>query len=290
MTRIESIYEPCNLKDALNYIDINKVEIISGGTDILVDLRNGKLKNKKLISIHELKELKYIYKIKNEIIISSATTFTEIIESKIIEENIPYFAEALKLIAGPQIRNMGTIGGNICNGITSADSVPMLLSMDAKLEIVSSNSKRIINITDFYKDFKVIDLKPNELLKSIIIDFNKIKDYKGHYVKNAKRKSMDIALVSSAVLLKTHNNRIKDIKISIGVAAPIPIRCYKTEDKLKGELICEKLEEKIREYITREISTRDTWKASKEYREELLIIAIYRSIAKLNEVGEKNVG
>ncbi len=290
MTRIESVYEPYNLKDAVNYIDTKDVEIISGGTDILVDLRSGKLKNKKLISIHELKELKYINKKENEIIISSATTFTEIIESKVIEENIPYFAEALKLIAGPQIRNMGTIGGNVCNGITSADSVPLLMAMDAKLEIVSANNKRIVNITDFYKDFKVIDLKPNELLKSIIIDFNKIKDYKGHYVKNAKRKSMDIALVSSAVLLKSDNNRIEDIKISLGVASPTPIRCYKTEEQLKGELICEKLEGKIRESIINEISPRDTWKASKEYREELLIIAIYRSITKLNEVGEDNVG
>lgn len=280
MYNINICYEPKTIEEALNYLNKEKLKIISGGTDVLVNLRDNNIEPIDLISIHEIEKLKFIDEDLNSIYIGAGTNFDFIIESEIIKNNIPYFAEALQTIAGPQIRNMGTIGGNICNGVTSADSATMLLCMEAKLHIENSQGKRVVEIQEFYKSFKKVDLKEDELLTMIEINKKNIKNYYGTYIKNAKRKAMDIALLGISVLVKSNElNNIEYIKIALGVAGPVPVRCLLTEEKLIGASISE-IEEIVRDNILKEITPRDSWRASKAYREQLIIVGVTRAIKK----------
>lgn len=280
MYNINICYEPKTVEEALNYLNKEELKIISGGTDVLVNLRDNDIEPIDLISIHEIEDLKFIDEDFNNIYIGTGTNFDSIIESDIIKNNIPYFSEALLTIAGPQIRNMGTIGGNICNGVTSADSATMLLCMDAKLHIENSQGKRVVEIQEFYKGFKKVDLKKDELLTMIEINKKNIKNYYGTYIKNAKRKAMDIALLGISVLVKSNElNNIEDIKIALGVAGPVPVRCLLTEKKLIGASISD-IEEIVRDNILKEITPRDSWRASKEYREQLIIVGVTRAIKK----------
>lgn len=279
MYSINVCYEPKTIKEALEFLKKDKLKIINGGTDVLVNLRDSKIESVNLLSIHEIKEMKFVREDDEKIYIGAGTNFADIIDSDIIKKNIPYFSEALLTIAGPQIRNMGTIGGNICNGVTSADSATMLLCMDAKLHIRNIYRERIININEFYKGFKKVDLKNDEILTFIEINKKNIKDYFGKYIKNAKRKAMDIALLGISVLVKFNKlNEIENIKIALGVAGPIPKRCNLTEEKLIGCKYIVEIEDIIKNNIFTEISPRDSWRASKAYREQLIVVGITRAI------------
>ncbi|MCK4339918.1 MAG: molybdopterin-dependent oxidoreductase, partial [Candidatus Cloacimonetes bacterium] len=139
---------PPNIKDALNLLYKDKYKIISGGTDVLIQLRKN-TEFQKLLNIYNLPELKSIEENEDEVRIGSAITFTELIENKSIKKDFPLLINACSLIGSRQIRNRGTIGGNIINASPSADSVPPLIVYKARLLLQSKNSNREINVEDF---------------------------------------------------------------------------------------------------------------------------------------------
>lgn len=270
----EGVYEAKNIKDALEILSCNNnVIVINGGTDILIKARQNQLRNCFLLNINNLKELKGVYlNENNDIIIKSGITFTELESNEIIRKNLSLLAYASGQVGSPQVRNVATIGGNICNGAVSADSIPSLFVLNAKLVLEKENNKRIVPIEEFYLGPGKTVLEKNELLTEIIIKYEDYSGYHGIYKKFGRRRAMEIATTSCAVLLKLEDcgKKIEDFRISFGVAAPTPVRCYETEKKINHSLIEEKIFDIIKTSVLDELSPRESWRASKELRVQVI--------------------
>lgn len=284
MFDINNIYEPNTLEEALNILDKENIKIIAGGTDILISLQHGKLSEVDLLSLRNIKSLRDIKKLENgDIEIGAMSTFSDLFRSNIINDNIPVLAEAAVSMGGPQIRNMATVGGNICNGAVSADSATTLFTLNSKLLIKSNGIEKIIPIKDFYLGPGKVDLKSNEILVKIIINENDYKNFYGNYIKFSNRKAMDIAMLGVTVLGSIKEDRFTDLRIALGVAAPTPVRCIEAEEYSKGLRITSENIEKISEMSLLNAKPRNSWRGTKDFREHLIKELTKRGILKVIE-------
>ena len=171
MYDIKALYEAESVKDAVRLlVEHPEAQIIAGGSDVLVQMREGKRAGKELVSIYGIDDMRGVcYEEDGAIRIGSLTSFSHITKDPIIQKHINVLGEAVDMVGGPQIRNIGTIGGNTCNGVTSADSASTLHAWDAVIEITGPEGVRRIPIHDFYIKAGTVDLRPGELQTAIII-------------------------------------------------------------------------------------------------------------------------
>lgn len=270
MYDIEQYYNAATVEEAVNLLLAHPgARVISGGSDVLIKIREGKFAGTSLVCIRDIEEIKGIKQTDSgDIYIGAGTTFSHVTNDPVIQECIPVLGEAVDQVGGPQVRNIGTIGGNVCNGAVSADSAPTLFSLNALLHLADGKGGRVVPIHEFYLGPGRVDLKPGEILTHIEIPKEEYEGYHGHYVKYSMRNAMDIATLSCSVVSLTdpENQVLKDVRITFGVAAPVPYRCKKTEEALKGMAIGEELYQKVEELVREEINPRDSWRASKAFR------------------------
>ncbi|AOR22760.1 xanthine dehydrogenase FAD-binding subunit XdhB [Clostridium taeniosporum] len=291
MFDIKDILEPETLEEALELLDENKqLKIIAGGTDVLIKLHHHRMKDAELLSIRKIKGIDDINMLDDgSIEIGAMASFSKIFRNDIIQKYIKVLAEGAVSMGGPQIRNMATIGGNVCNGAVSADSAPSLFALNAKLKIKNKNSERIVPIEEFYLGPGKVDIKSNEILTNLIIKKEDYENLKGNYIKFSNRKAMDIAMVSVAVLSSIEDGKFNDLRIALGVSAPTPIRCNEAENYAKGIEATEENIKKISELAVKSSKSRNSWRASKDFREHLIKELTKRGIKKTMEVeGEEN--
>ncbi|NLC95154.1 MAG: xanthine dehydrogenase FAD-binding subunit XdhB [Bacilli bacterium] len=283
MFDIKKIYEPTCLQEALDIYQNNpQLKVIAGGTDVLINLRHGKYEEVELLSLQRVKGLDEIKMLDDGTIeIGALTTFTKIFRNDLINEHIPILAEAAVSMGGPQIRNIATIGGNICNGAVSADSAPALLTLNALLVLETAMGSRTVPLTEFYAGPGKVKLQPSEILTKILITKENYTNFKGKYIKFSNRKAMDIAMIGVAVLLNTTDNRVNDLRIALGVSAPTPIRCYEAEKVSIGLELTEDNLKTISEMTLLDAKPRDSWRGSKAYREHLIKVLTYRALREL---------
>ena len=274
MYDIEKLYQAKDVPDAIAALTADpQAIIISGGSDVLIKIREGKLAGCSLVSIHGIKELEGVTMEEDEtIVIGPATTFSHVTYHKIIQKYIPMLGDAVDQVGGPQIRNIGTIGGNISNGVTSADSASTLFTMNAELEITGPEGKRRLPIEQYYKGPGKVDLKHGEILTQIRISKENYEGFYGHYIKYAMRNAMDIATLGCAVncKLNAEKDRIEDVRIAFGVAGPVPARCHAAEQAVKGAKLCKETLELFSDTALTEVNPRTSWRASKEFRLQLV--------------------
>ena len=278
MFDIKEIKEPKSLDEALKVLDSNtKLKIISGGTDVLIKLHHGKFNDAELLSIKNLDTLRDIKVLEdNTISIGANVTFSDIFRSEVINNNIPILSEAAVSMGGPQIRNMATIGGNICNGAVSADSAPALFSLNAELKLKSLNNERIVKITEFYDGPGKVKIQRNEILTEILIKEENYKNKRGRYIKFANRKALDISMLGVALLYEIEDNSFKDLRISLGVASPTPIRCKNAENFDIGKGVTNEVINKVAELAKMDSNPRNSWRGSRDYRLHLISTLIKR--------------
>lgn len=274
MYDIEKIYQAKSISDAIDALLADpKAIIISGGSDVLIKIREGKLAGCSLVSIHGIKELEGIYLEQDgTIVIKPGTSFSHVTYNEIIQKYIPILGNAVDQVGGPQIRNIGTIGGNICNGVTSADSASTLFALNAVVEITGKVGKRTLPIADFYKSAGKVNLEHGELVTAIYISKDNYEGFGGHYIKYAQRNAMDIATLGCAVNVKLSSDKttIEDMRLAFGVAGPVPMRCQETEKLVKGQKITPELFEQVGKTAITEVNPRTSWRASKEFRLQLV--------------------
>ena len=270
MYDIENYYNASTIKEAVTLIKEHPdARIISGGSDVLIKIHEGKMAGTSLVCIRDIKEIKGIDLMESgDIYIGAGTTFSHVTSDPIIQKYIPVLGEAVDQVGGPQVRNIGTIGGNVCNGAVSADSVPTLFSLNAMLRIADGTGGRMIPIRDFYLGPGKVDLHQGDVLTHIVIPGKEYQGYHGHYIKYSMRNAMDIATLSCSVVSKVNPEKkiLEDVRITFGVAAPVPYRCVETENAIKGMPLGEELLSKVEEMVRQEIHPRDSWRASREFR------------------------
>lgn len=288
MYDIERYVQAETAEDAIRLLseDQNAV-LISGGSDVLIQIREGRHAGCSLVSIHGIKELEGITLAENgDLQIGPATVFSHITNNPLIQERIPVLGEAVDQVGGPQIRNIGTIGGNICNGVTSADSASTLMAFDAVLTLRGPKGDREVSIHDFYTGPGRTVREHAELLTRITIPKESYSGVAGHYIKYGKREAMEIATLGCSVNVRLSRDRmvLENIRIAYGVAGPAPLRCWDIESKLKGREITPKLVSELGKGVLLEVHPRSSWRASKEFRlqlvEELAKRAFVKAVVK----------
>ncbi|MDO5574593.1 MAG: xanthine dehydrogenase FAD-binding subunit XdhB [bacterium] len=250
-----------------------KAMIISGGSDVLVQIREGRLAGASLVSIHGIKELKGVHmEDDGTIVIGAATTFSHVTYHDIVEKYIPILGHAVDQAGGPQLRNTGTIGGNFCNGVTSADSASSLMVLNAVIELQGMGGTRFVPIREFYTGPGKTVRAHDEVAVSVRIAKKDYEGFGGHYIKYGKRNAMEIATLGCAVSVKLSEDKtcIQDMRIGYGVAAPTPIRCPKIEEQVKGMAVGEEFFTAVRKGVLEEVNPRTSWRASKEFRLQLI--------------------
>lgn len=288
MYDIKRFYQAVDVEDALRALkDDSEAIVISGGSDVLIKIREGKFADCSLVSIHGLRELTGVtMRDDKTIVIGPASTFSDITNDPIIQKYIPVLGNAVDQAGGPQLRNVGTIGGNVCNGATSADSASSLFLLDAVLVLRSGHGERMISIREFYKGPGQVVRERTEILTEIRIPQESYQDFFAHYIKYGKRNAMEIATLGCAcgVKLSPDKTTVDEMRLAYGVAAPTPIRCAGAERLCKGMKIGAELYETVGKAALLEVKPRSSWRASKEFRlqlvEELFKRAIKEAITK----------
>lgn len=280
MFDITSILEPNSLSEAIEMFSTNpNLRIIAGGTDVLIRLRHGGMESVELLSLRNVKDL---YEIKlledGTISIGAMASFSDIFRNEIVNKYIPVLGDAAVSMGGPQVRNMATIGGNVCNGAVSADSAPTLFAYNAILKLKSAVGEREVNIADFYAGPGKVKLNEGEILTEILITKENYEGRYGHYIKYSTRKAMDISMLGVAVVSKAKEGKFEDLRIALGVAAPVPVRCLDAEALAKGLEVSDENIKQIGNECLKASKARDSWRASKSYREHLIETLSQRAI------------
>ena len=274
MYDIGKFYQAADVEDAVRaLVEDPEAVVISGGSDVLIKIREGKLAGCSLVSIHGIKELEGIRMEEDgTIVIGPATTFSHITNNDIIQKHIPMLGDAVDMAGGPQLRNIGTIGGNVCNGVTSADSASSLCCLDAVLVLKGPDGVREVPISQWYTGPGRTVRNHDEVLTAIRIKKENYQGYGGQYIKYGKRNAMEIATLGCAVSVKLTEDKkhIQDLRLAYGVAAPTPIRCHATEEAVKGMETGEALAQAVGKGALEEVNPRSSWRASREFRLQLV--------------------
>jgi xanthine dehydrogenase FAD-binding subunit len=280
MFNISVLQEPESVGAAVELLAANdRLRVIAGGTDVLIRMQHGTPGWEELLSLRAIPELAEIRLREDGTICVGATApFTRIFEHPVIREHLPILSEAAVSMGGPQIRNVATIGGNICNGAVSGDSASTLFALDALLKLESAEGERIIPIHEFYAGPGKVHLRPGEILTTILIPRSSYQGTGGHYIKFAMRRAMDIATLGVAAVCRVRDGRFTDLRVGLGVAAPVPIRCQEAEDYARGRVADEDAFREIGKLAVKPSKARTSWRASKDYREHLIEVLTERAV------------
>jgi len=281
MFDICELHEPETLQEAKRiFHDQPDLKVIAGGTDVLIRLQHGSLAGAGLLSLRNIRELTEIRMLGDgTLAIGAMVPFTQVFQNDLVRKHVPVLGEAAVSMGGPQVRNVATIGGNLCNGAVSADSASTLFALDALLKLETLAGERIIPMADFYAGPGQVNLQPGELLVAILIPREGYEGMGGHYIKYAMRKAMDIATLGVAVVCKVRENRFVELRIGLGVAAPVPLRCQEAEAYAKGREVTLACVQEIARLAVMPSRARTSWRASKDYREHLIEVLAQRAVA-----------
>ncbi len=244
-------------------------QVYAGGTDFLVQLRNRKRDASVIICMERLEAFKGVQQQQNMIRIGACTTLSHVLKEPVIRKHIPVLATAIRRLGSPLIRNMATIGGNICTASPAGDTLPPLYILDAVLEICSEQGIRHIALKDFIHGPGQTALMKNEILSCINVKIPQ-KYQIHHFEKVGKRKAMTCSVASLAGLLKLdHKGVIKGVRLAWGAVGPRVLMSEKVERSLKGmQLSAESLENAVQQG-TEIFSPIDDIRASADYRRKI---------------------
>lgn len=281
MYDMKALYEAKSVQDAVALrLAHPQAQIIAGGSDVLVQMREGKRAGAELISIFGLDELRGVTLEEDGTLrIGSLTSFSHITKDPLIQKYINVLGQAVDQVGGPQIRNIGTIGGNTCNGVTSADSASTLHAYEAIVELTGPDGVRREPIGEFYIKAGTVDIRPGEIQTAILIPRESYENTYGHYIKYAMRSAMDIATLGTSVNLRLSADKrcVERARIAFGVAGPVPLRARTAETVANGQLLTEELAERFAQAVREDIQPRDSWRAAKDFRMHIAVESAKRA-------------
>ena len=230
--------KPNNLKELKDYLEVKSFQFIAGGTDLNLQRPIINEKENNIICLSSIKELNFIKKFKEKMVLGGAVTIENFLDS--VRSKMPELIEILQRFGSPQIRNQGTIGGNLCTSSPIGDLAPLLMVLNSDINVFGKNGIKKTNIKNFFTGYRKNILKKDEIILSIEIPYpnkkNKIFSWK-----LSKRYDQDISTVSLAINIQTQKNLIKEIQMAAGGVAATP-KCL---DKLCKSMLEKKLDDAI---------------------------------------------
>jgi len=279
----ERYYIPKTAKEALHFLEENRGDacLIAGGTDLILQIRAREVSFKALVDLSEVKELSYITKEDGWIKIGSLTTHSEIATSKIVKEKARVLAEAAGSIGSPQIRSVGTIGGNVISAQPAADTTIALFALDARVRFLTNEGEGTKPINEIFLGVGKSAINPT---KEIVTAFEfKVPDKNEAtaFVRHAKRKALALPIINLGVWVKIDKDcrKFEDVRIALGPMAPVPLRATNTEAVLKGAPLKENVIKEANESLVKEITPRDSIRGSAYYKKEMAKVMLRRAIS-----------
>jgi len=268
MFAIERYSKAQSVEEAVTLLAANpEAKIIAGGSDVLIRLHEGSKDFRSLVDINGLAALKEITEEGDgTVCIGSLATFSEIMDSDVVNKRVPVIAEAAATVGGPQLRNMATMGGNICAGVPCADSAGALLVLEADLEIRGVDGKSVIPVVGFHLGPNRVALNQADVLVMFRIRPENYKGFGASYYKYSMRGAMDIATIGCTAAARLDGDAITELRLAFSVAAPTPLRCATAEKAAVGKPFTEKTLKTISNAVEKDVKPRDSWRATKEFR------------------------
>ena len=259
----------------------DKAKVLAGGSDLFISIKLHRIGPEYLIDITGITELNGITFNGKELRIGAATLLSEIADSQLIRDKYVTLFEAAAEMATTQVRNIATIGGNICNASPAADTAPPLIVLEAKAEITGQSGMRTILLEEVFTGPGQTVLKAGDILTAISIPAPV--QYRGTSFIKISRTASDLATLNAAVALKTDNGTCQEVKIALGAVAPTPIRAKKAEAILKKEGVNQDTIAKAARAVTEEISPITDVRATSDYRKEVAAVITKKALLKAYE-------
>ena len=272
---------PLSLGEAVTMLsDQPEAVPLAGGTDILVQVKENHRSVQTFLSLNRVSEINTYRRVNGSLHIGSRVTTGKIAADPWIQEELTALAIGAGLIGSVQIRNMATIGGNICNASPSADTAPPLLALDAQAIIVSKHGERTLPIETFFLGPGQSALQPGELLEAVIVP-GLPANSGSFYLRHTPRAWMDIAVVGvAAVITLDDAGAVAAVRLALGAVAPVPMRARTAEALLIGEIPDDDLIREVGATAARESRPIDDLRASADYRRHLVDVLTQRALRK----------
>lgn len=259
-----------------------KAALLAGGTDLLVKIQEDKCQAEVLISLAGIPGLNDItFNLGEGLSLGAMVTLARAASHRDIQEYFPLLADACLKVGSQQIRNMGTVGGNLCNASPAADLAPTLLVLGAQAQVIGTGGRRLIPLDHFFLGPGKTALIDGEILERLLIP---IGPPSGIYLKHTIRKAMDLPIVGIAVLLKMEDSVCREARVALGAVAPTPLRAPSVERFLKGQRLTHELLEQAGHLALQAISPISDIRASAEYRREMVRVLTKRAIRQAEQV------
>jgi len=284
---IKEYLRPASLKETLNLLTScsGAAKILAGGTDLLIQQALESSPETAVVSLKDIQELRQIKQTaEGDLFVGAMVKHAEVAQSPLVNQYFPALAKASHWVGSPSIRNLATIGGNICNASPSADTAPPLLGYDAKAIIVRPSGEKAIDIEDFFTGPSTNVLNRGEILKGFLLAPKP--GWVADYEKLGLRKAMEIAIVNVCVSLEMDGHkRCSGIRIALGAVAPTPIRAKKAESILKDKRVTPELIRECAEAAVEETKPISDIRASADYRKKMVHFLVEKMVSALARVG-----
>ena len=282
VTRSEiDVLTPHNLAEALELLHQNgpEVKVVAGGSDVIVQLRDGIIRTTKLLNLLSLKELRFIRIAGGQIHIGALTTYSNLINHDLIREHAWILVGAARQIGAVQLQNTATIGGNLGNASPAGDSLPPLYALDATVVTCSKSGEREIPIERFFTGYRKLALGPDELIEEVYFD-SLDSDDRGAYLKLGLREANAISIVDVAVALrgKRADNSFAKICVALGAVAPTIRRARRCEQALVNKPLTSDILKESSALAAEDATPIDDIRGSAEYRKEAVVSLVYQAL------------
>ncbi len=260
-----------------------EIKVIAGGTDLLIQYYDRLYEINNWLDLRKIKKLKNIEIKKNHLTIGAMVTHAQLEKSEDIKKYFPVLSKAAADVGSPQIRNRGTIGGNIVNASPAGDLLSPLMAYDAQFKLLSLQEEVVISAEEFFIGPKKTILEPAQLLTRIILPLPSERTY-GSWIKIGKRKALIIATIALALVVEMakDNRTVKDVRTCLGSVAPTPIEIKEIREKTVGKNFSQLDFNQLGQIVEDKISPIDDIRGTKEYRKDVAKKIMINALEEIN--------
>lgn len=279
--------EPTSFEEAsgmLAELEDEEVRLIAGGTALILTLRQRMLRPQHLVSLSKIDRLHGIeFDEKTGLRIGALARHADVAASPLVRQHFPVLASMAQRVANPQVRNQGTIGGNLCYGDPSTDPPTCLLALDATVVLGSVRGERSMPLDEFIVDFFETALEPDEILLEVRVP-PLPQGTSGVYSRFLRTAAEHRPLVSVAFVAHRDGSVCRDARIAVGASTPIPTRLRRAEAFLEGRTVTPAVAAEVAEIIAADIRPMSDSRGSEEYRRDMVGVVARRTVSELFEI------
>ena len=275
-------HKPAEVSEALALLrdHTEKCLLIAGCTDIIPMIRRGKLKLAPGTHLIDLKGIEFLRDISMEndmVTVGAAASYTSILDSSLISDASPLLARVVVDIGSVQIRNTGTIGGNLCTASPGGDASAGLLALDAQVLIASLDNEKTVPLTDFFTGYSTTVLGPEEIVTAVRFPAM-TSDDRSSWIKLGRKNAFTMSVLSVATLFRIDNASFDSVRLAMGLAGPTPRRIVAAEQFLQGKKATAETVAEAAEIAAQTVQPRSSFRASAEYRKDMARVLTRRAL------------